>query len=293
MPRVHATNSARIALAAALVAVSAVVARRSVADTVPEASPTTVPAFGNRDLLATTLPTRVLDANAIRVGIYNGTGGRPLGNGEGNVARCLADGGQFDFRLITAEQIREGVLDEVDVLVQSGCGNGGGQAKALEAGGREAIRKFVAGGGGYVGICAGAYLATSEYPWSLHILNAKLVDRAHWARGKGEVTVSFNDRGQSLLNVSDGALSMRFAQGPLLMPAAKAGLPPYESLAKFDGEITDNGAPADQMRGATAAASAPFDQGRVICLSPHPEATAGYEGILRRAVSWAARRVVD
>lgn len=259
-----------------------------------EVLPATMPAADARPPeLLSSATTRPGETRAIRVAIYNGTGGRPLGDGEGNLARCLAAGGQFDLRLVTAEQIKGGVLDEVDVLVQAGCGNGGGQAKSLEAGGRDAIRTFIGRGGGYVGICAGAYLATSEYPWSLHILNARLVDRAHWARGKGTVEVEFNEAGRSLLNVHNATLPMRFVQGPLFVPAGDVGLPDYESLAKFEDEISENGAPANQMTGATAAVAARYDKGRVICLSTHPELTAGYDGIVRRAVSWAARRVVD
>ena len=47
--------------------------------------------------------------------------------------------------------------------------------------GRRAILDFIKNGGGYVGICAGVYLASSHYSWSLGILNAKVVDGEHWA----------------------------------------------------------------------------------------------------------------
>ena len=54
--------------------------------------------------------------------------------------------------------VSAGVLDRFDVLIQPG-GSGSAQAKALEEEGRDKIRKFVDGGGGYLGICAGSYLA--------------------------------------------------------------------------------------------------------------------------------------
>jgi len=38
------------------------------------------------------------------------------------------------------------------------------------------------------------------------------------------------------------------------------------------------------MRGTTAIARAPFGEGRVICFSPHPEKTAGLEGMIARAI---------
>src|SRR4051812_18762966 len=99
-----------------------------------------------------------------------GGGGGKRGGGEGR------RGGR-----VGAKDIREGVLKEMDVLVQPG-GSGSKQAEALQPEGCDAIREFVKGGGGYVGICAGSYLATTDYTWSLGILNAKVVDRKHWAR---------------------------------------------------------------------------------------------------------------
>jgi len=44
------------------------------------------------------------------------------------------------------------------------------------------------------------------------------------------------------------------------------------------------------MKGTTAIARAPFGEGRVICFSPHPEKTAGLEGMITRAINWAAKR---
>ena len=47
----------------------------------------------------------------------------------------------------------------------------------LDGLGRDAIREFVRAGGGYIGVCAGAYLAASDKDYQLSILNARVVDR--------------------------------------------------------------------------------------------------------------------
>jgi len=58
---------------------------------------------------------------------------------------------------------------EVHVVTLSCCSSGfaPNYAEALGSRGGEAISKFVKGGGGYVGICAGAYLASD---WGYELL---------------------------------------------------------------------------------------------------------------------------
>jgi glutamine amidotransferase-like uncharacterized protein len=223
----------------------------------------------------------------IRVLIYDDAGGG--GQGPANVSKCLAAAKQkeFTYAIVSAEQIRAGRLKEADVLVQPG-GSGSGQAAALNPEGRAAIKEFVRGGGGYVGICAGAYLASADYTWSLHILNAKVVDRQHWARGTGQVKVRMSAEGKKLLGVSDDVVSVYYGQGPLLAAAEQADLPAYQTLGTYETEIAEKGAPAGVMKGTTALAAAEFGKGRVVCISPHPEKSAGLDGIIRRAVEWAA-----
>jgi hypothetical protein len=191
-------------------------------------------------------------------------------------------------KIVSPEDIRAGKLADFDVLVQSG-GSGGGQGKALEEEGRERIRTFVRGGGGYIGICAGSYLASCDYPWSLNIINAQVLDKKHWARGTGPVDVAFTPQGKQSLAMAGDNLTIQYGQGPLLAPAQNAKLPPYEPWALYEGEIALKGAPKGVMPGTTAVAAAPYGAGRVVCFSPHPEKTAGQEALLHHAVLWATR----
>src|SRR4051812_34460745 len=117
------------------------------------------PAFAG----ATTQPA----AKPIRVAIYEDAGASP-----NKLVPLLEKQPAIQVTRVTAEQIRSGALDQVDVLIHPG-GSGGKQGNNLAEAGRERVRAFVRRGGGYVGICAGAYLATCDYTWSLHILDAK------------------------------------------------------------------------------------------------------------------------
>ncbi len=116
---------------------------------------------------------------------------------------------------VSAKDIESGVLDKFAVLIHPG-GSGSGQGKALGESGREKVRKYIESGHGMVGICAGAYLASCDYEWSLHVLDAKVIDRQHWNRGNGSVSVSISPRGQELLKLDQNKIDLNYRQGPLL-----------------------------------------------------------------------------
>jgi N-formylglutamate amidohydrolase/glutamine amidotransferase PdxT len=216
----------------------------------------------------------------IIVGVYHDVGAGPSVN---DLTRALDGFGSVTYRKLMAGDIKAGKLKEVDVLIQPG-GSGGGQGRHLGEDGRDKIREFVRQGGGYVGICAGAYLASADYKWSLYILDAKVVDRDHWARGKGTVEIQLSEQGKQLLKNPNDQLKIHYAQGPLLAPAHNPEIPDYEILATFKTEMALNGAPKGVMPGTTAAARGKFGNGRVLCFSPHPEMTEGLDDLVQQAI---------
>jgi glutamine amidotransferase-like uncharacterized protein len=222
----------------------------------------------------------------VRVAVYDDHGT------SRNLPFLLAALGEHaDLRVdrIDADTIQTGGLDGYDVLIQPG-GSGGRQGRTLGEEGREKIRAFVRNGGGYLGICAGAYLATCDYPWSLHIIDARVVDKEHWARGTGQVEVALTSKGRQILGVEAERPSILYYQGPLLAPADDPALPDFEVLARFDGEIAQKGAPSGVMKGTTAIAAGSFERGRVLCISPHPERTDGLHDMVYRAILWTIGR---
>jgi hypothetical protein len=223
---------------------------------------------------------------ALKVAVYTDAG--PSAGGE-QVLRVLAGFSDVKVDRFTAADIRGGRLAGYDVLLHPG-GTGGGQGKALGEEGREQVRSFVRGGGGFVGICAGAYLASCDYPWSLHILDAKVIDKAHWARGNGDVQVGLTAAGKTLLGAEADRQQIAYYQGPLLAPAGDPDVPDYEKLGTFETEIALKGAPSGVMIGTTAIASGSFGAGHVLCFSPHPEKTPGKEPLLHQGLRWVARR---
>jgi len=221
----------------------------------------------------------------IRVALYDevGTGAK----GPPNIEEDLAVLSNVIICRVGVPEIRAGVLDQFDVLVVPG-GSASKQAAALGTDGTRAVVKFVADGGGYVGFCAGAYLACNNYAWSLKILDARVIDRQHWKRGTGEVEIELTAQGCRLLLDKTGNFGIRYANGPLLAPDEDPNIPDFQTLAYFRTEIRKNDAPPGVMKDTPAIVIGRFHKGRVFCSSPHPESTDGLDAIVRRAILWAA-----
>jgi glutamine amidotransferase-like uncharacterized protein len=221
----------------------------------------------------------------IRVALYDDISGS--GAGPKNFELCLRDSTKFFTKRIKAADIRNGILHDFDVLIQPG-GSGSKQGKNLEVSGRDSIVHFVKRGGGYLGVCAGAYLATADYEWSLDILNAKVIDREHWNRGNGKVAVSFSNKGKKFFGLKEKVDTIGYFQGPLMAPAGVDSLPKFRSLAVFKTEIVKNGAIPGIMIGTTAIAQAEYGKGRVVAVSPHPEKVESQRYMIAKIVTWLA-----
>jgi glutamine amidotransferase-like uncharacterized protein len=221
----------------------------------------------------------------VRIAIYADAGITDEAMPE--LRKCLTPDDGFEINTVTAAQIRDGVLRDYDVLIQPG-GSASEQGTTLGERGRESIRKYVADGGGLIGICAGAYLASIEYPWSIGVLNAHVLDGAHWARGEGIVQLKISSIGKAAFGSDNPTCTIHYENGPLLGPGQRKGIPPFEVLAAYESELTENGASKGVMKGTAAIARGKFGKGRVVCFSPHPEKTPGQEELLRAAIRWAA-----
>ena len=238
------------------------------------------------------VPTRILATDsmagpaATRIALYKGPG--TGGNGPPNLLARLNTGTSTSITEVSPEQIRGGVLSNYDVAIFAG-GSGSKQAEALGETGRAAVQKFVGEGGGYIGICAGAYLATTGYPWSLGLINARTIS-PKWQRGRGNVKLELTEHGRSIIDERTGQFDCVYHNGPIVKPDTKEGLPPIDVLAWFRTEFAENGTPAGIMVDSPAIYAGTYKRGQVICVSPHPEQTAGLEEFIPHAVNWVTAK---
>ncbi len=226
------------------------------------------------------------DERSLKVAIYKGDGASKEITVWENALKKYT---HLKIESMGAEDIANGGLKDFDIIIHPG-GSGGGQGKALGEQGREEERKFIRNGGGYLGICAGAYLATCDYEWSLHILDAKVIDKKQWSRGIVPVEVNITAEGKKNLGILTDQETIYYHQGPLLAPADNPAIIDYKILGVFASEIAKNGAPEGIMKGTTAIAAAPYEKGRVLCFSPHPEKTVELVEQVYRAIIWVSGR---
>lgn len=227
---------------------------------------------------------RNTDPGPIRVAVYAGPGTR---KGMRHLLAQLQRLPHSTIVPVGPEEIKAGALAEFNVVLFPG-GSSSRQGESLGDVDRRQVREFIERGGGYVGICAGAYLATSNWPQSLGILDANNRS-SRWKQGRGVVRMEFTPEGREILGAPQDWCDVRYHNGPLLVPALLDHLPDFQPLAVFRSEVAEDGAPKGVMVGSPAVVAGQFGKGRVLCFSPHPDQTKGLEELVRNGVRWAAK----
>jgi len=220
----------------------------------------------------------------IKIGVYAGSGA--------NASSVKAiENSLSSFPEICVERVQErdvlqgGMRDCQALIVPEGCAED--ICHALGKDGCRNIEKFVAGGGGYMGIGGGASLATlgwNEDMKDIQLINA---DIASASQNQAAENSNASERIKCIALLKGGSsresFDIVFSHGPVFLRGANAYLPEYISLAQFEKE--GRGDPADAR---DAIIAAPFGLGRVILFSPLPEQTPGLETMLAQAVRWSA-----
>lgn len=220
----------------------------------------------------------------VRFAIYQGNGSSD--EGIQNVINCLSDVPNASVSKLSGEDFRSSDLNQYAAVIFSG-GVASKQSESLGESGRNRVREYVRSGGGYVGICAGAYLACSNFSWGLGVLNAATVS-SKWRRGQAWVEERLTDDGTQILGEAPSPFFVRYNNGPILKPAGRKDIPGYVALALFQTEVAENETPTGIMMNSPAQAAGQFGKGRVFVSSPHPENTPGLVHLIPRALSWVA-----
>ncbi|MCA9604102.1 MAG: hypothetical protein KC619_00785 [Myxococcales bacterium] len=190
----------------------------------------------------------------------------------------------MEARAITPDDVRTGALDGADVVLFTG-GRGSLQGQLLGEDGRARVRRFVREGHGYLGICAGAYLAI-QGPEEFHkvgIVAAHNATGDRWQRGVVPTPVVPND--------GSPPITLHYANGPLLARETVRGLAPYVALATFDADVywERYDTHAGEMPGTPAVAAARYGEGRIVLFSPNPTLEPAHPDLLVRAARWVAQ----
>lgn len=232
-------------------------------------------------------------SDKLQVAVFQGHGGSETCVWEAMAA--VEMDAALEARLLTTKDIADGKLSEIDVLIVPG---GGGSRQYLNMGstGREAVQQFVRDGGGYVGICAGAYLITDtpEYA-SLAMSGAEAHDIEHDNRGRGIAKVTLTEDGRGLFpEVADqDTLYIMYYEGPVVLPNPDSNTK-YTSFATMESDVhVEGNAPADMTNGKSFLYIAEYGKGKTASVVGHPEATPGMQWMISKMAHKVSPRAVE
>jgi glutamine amidotransferase-like uncharacterized protein len=189
---------------------------------------------------------------------------------------------EMPYLEVGEQDIRGGGLEDCSLLIVPG-GYTALYVDALGEEGFEQIRKFVAGGGGYIGICAGAYIAARNVEVPSRPLGLGIIEiRNERKAGRGLRTITIAKPAHPVVRGSEGKVDIWYQNGPTI----KAG-EGVETLAIYE-------------KGAAAIVCANYGQGKVVIFSPHPEGSLEGEvdpekaetlKLLENAIAFASQKI--
>ncbi len=222
----------------------------------------------------------------IRVAVYDGSGAQsPTGRGPSWLRSRLEREAGLDVELTGVPEILQGALDHADVLVMGG-GKSNLESKALGEKGRAEVIRFVREGGGYVGICAGAYLGSSGSGKVACLGLLPVKTGATWLGC--HTPLAWSDSPLGATRVEDADLR----GGPTFQLMENAA-DRVDVWANFDRNETHAEKGEYQLKGTPAVISGIHGKGRVVLTSTHCERPPSPSTHFPAMVRWAGRGVPD
>lgn len=196
---------------------------------------------------------------------------------------CINKWEDINYDLINTQQLLEGHLYDFDLILIAG-GMAIEESQSLGFEGKEQILNFVLNGGGYFGVCAGAYLALSGEPYAIPLLNAQTVSK-NWIRGFSMINVELTDAGRQFFGEVENIV-IGYNNGPIIENYGDLYERGYETLAYLRDGIGMNNYEAKIMINTPAIARALKGEGRVIIMNIHPEKISQYHFFVRKIIYW-------
>lgn len=221
------------------------------------------------------------EGGRIRIAIYQGPGAvSSSGHDPDWIQQTLNEITDFQTALIGPNEIQSGGLAQFDVLLVGG-GLSNRQSKGLGLEGRKAVVDFVRAGGGYVGICAGMFLASSDSDSRLHLLPIDVSGSS----GIGKVRLDFNAEAEIQIS---GDHPAKFSGGPVAVRRLDPADESVRILAYFRSEPQDRKS-KKPLTDTPAIVSGNYGAGRVFLFSPHCERYPGPRTAFYNALRWAGK----
>jgi putative intracellular protease/amidase len=190
-------------------------------------------------------------------------------------------------KYLSGDDIRDGALRNFDVLVVPG-GSASKESMSMGVEARDQIRRFVHDGGIYMGVCAGAYLASQMKKFYLGFIPVKVLDEEHWYRTAAAplIPVELTPCGMDIFGIKNKIVSIKYENGPIFALPNELGADGLTPLGYFREEVVASGGERGVMKGAPFAIMSKYGRGTVLVISPHPEETDGLKTAELHAIHW-------
>ncbi len=193
----------------------------------------------------------------------------------------------ISYQIIHNSDLRYGSLKDYQALIIPG-GSATTESTTMGPEARDEIKRFIKDGGIYLGVCAGAYLASSLKEVYLGLLPLKTNDSEHWWRTNGapKLLVELTPAGQEVFGVQSKFVRVAYENGPVFSPPFEKPDDSFTSLGYFREEVVGEGGKPGVMVGAPAAIFSRYGKGSILVISPHPEESPGLKQVELHAIRW-------
>ena len=251
-------------------------------------------ALGERALPTTNyqLPTKEQawkESRPLRAGVFTGVGSMGLSSTE--LIRYVARSPELDISFVDGEDMRNGALNGLDLLVMPG-GASNVIVGDLGPKGVENLKEFVRRGGSYVGLCAGNVILLDDEYRVAYGMGMVPYSRYGAYSGDAMASVTLTDEGAKALGIEKGTFDVWYSGGPIMfrrhdeVPDAK-----IETWGIYASNVTNEGWGA-HMVGNVACLGGTYGKGRIAATACHPEFRRSAEPFLKGLFRYAAGREI-
>jgi len=240
----------------------------------------------------------IAEGAPIRVGVYVDRGARSKGMFRWLQLMSLSP--DIKMTPIDGEGVRNGELDNVDVLVMPG-GRATIEARAMQTNGLERLRAFIRRGGSYVGTCAGCFMLM-QYARGEHL--CPVIPYTFWREGDnpdgprgpyltdGRKNIVFNDKCKAACGLG-GTHSIAYAGGPVMWPTGET-IPDakFETFGTYAPDTKTKPPKGKTIGECAACVAGTYGYGRVFVLSVHPEANPDNHEVVQAAFRYVTGRTI-
>ena len=224
------------------------------------------------------------ESRPVRTGVFAGVGSMGLSSTE--LIRYVARSPELDLTLVDGEDIRNGALNGLDLLVVPG-GSAWVIIGDMGPEGIANVKDFIRKGGNFIGICAGCVMLLDDEYRVASGTGMTPYSRYGAYSGDAMTSMTLTDEGARALGMEKGTFDVWYSGGPIMFRShAEVPNAKIETWGLYGSNVTNEGWGA-HMKGNVSCIGGTYGKGRIAATACHPEfrhsADALVKGLFRYA----------